>query len=483
MIPLQGFAPDADATTPGVLTDCTQFVPYLTGMEGAPGPITPTDTPVLAASCIGAAVAQKLDGTRRIFAGTAAKLYELAGGAWNDVSRVGNYSGGADTRWSFAQYGNSTLAANRVEGIQRSTGAAFADVAGAPKAEVLFSIGAFVMALNVNDGDEKPDGWHCCAAYDDTSWTPSITTQATRGRLVDSPGPLTAGMRLGEYAVAYKNRSIYLGQYVGAPVVWDWTPVPGGDAGCIGKEAICDIGGMHFFVGEENFWLFDGTRPVPIGDGQVRQWFFDNSDPLTRYRTKCVFEKQTNRVWIFYPKIGSTECDGVLVYHVLAKKWGKADRQVEAVVNYIVPQQTIDGLPSIASTMESMPIVSYDSQYWTAGGKSIGVFNTSHQLQILAGPSVNSTFTTGEYGDDDQVSLLRNIRLRFASGFGPTSASASTYYKANSGDSYAAGSGGTMADGKFDVLRAARWHQATFSFSGQVRVTGMKADFVPAGMR
>ena len=70
MIPLQGFAPDADSTTPGVITDCTQFVPYLTGMEGAPGAITPADTPVLNDVCIGAAVVQKLDGTRRMIAGT-----------------------------------------------------------------------------------------------------------------------------------------------------------------------------------------------------------------------------------------------------------------------------------------------------------------------------------------------------------------------------------------------------------------------------
>jgi len=483
MIPLVGFAPDADSTTPGVITDCTQFIPYLTGMEGAPGPITPTDTPALTDVCIGAAVAQKLDGTRRILSGTAAGLYDLDGGVWSDVSRVGGYTGGADTRWSFAQFGDATIASNRVEAIQRSTGLAFSDIPGAPKAEIVFSVGAFVMALNVDDGTNKPDGWHCCAAFNDLDWTESTTTQSASGRLVDSPGQLTAGLRLGEYAVAYKNRTIYLGQYVGSPIVWDWLPVAGGDAGCIGKEAICDIGGAHFFVGEENFWLFDGSRPVPIGDGQVRQWFFDNSDPKLRYRTKCVFEKQTNRIWIFYPKIGSTQCDGVLVYHILSKKWGKADRQVEAAVNYIVPQQSIDGLSAIASTMEDLPVVSFDSQYWTAGGKSVGIFNTSHQLQILAGPSGNSAFTTGDYGDDDQVSLLRKIRLRFAGGFGPTSAQVSTFHKMTSGDSYSSGASGQMMDGKFDILKSARWHQAAFSFSGQVRVIGMSAEFVPSGAR
>lgn len=129
----------------------------------------------------------------------------------------------------------------------------------------------------------------------------------------------------GEYAIAYKQRSIYLGQYVGAPTVWNWLQVPGGDAGCVGKEAICDIGGAHFFVGDDNIWIFDGTRPIPVADGYVRQFFFDNSNPSYRYKTICVFDRQNNRVWVFYPSLSSQTPDSALVY-VIAKV-GVANRE------------------------------------------------------------------------------------------------------------------------------------------------------------
>ena len=182
MIPLLGFAPDADSTAQGVITDCVNFIPYINGMEGGPAPSTPSDVPALAAECLGAAVVANLAGTRRIVAGTTDTLYELSGGVWTDVSAVGGYSATSDFRWSFAQFGNATLAANKGDTIQRSTSGAFAAIASAPTAEIIFSVGAQVMALNVNDGADKPDGWHCCALNDDEDWTTSITTQAASGR-------------------------------------------------------------------------------------------------------------------------------------------------------------------------------------------------------------------------------------------------------------------------------------------------------------
>jgi hypothetical protein len=53
----------------------------------------------------------------------------------------------------------------------------------------------------------------------------------------------------------------------------------------------------------------------------------------------------------------------------------------------------------------------------------------------------------------------------------------------NSGTSFTAGSTGSIDDGKFDVLQTGRWHKASVSFTGAVKVTGIKADYVPTGTR
>lgn len=481
---LLGFLPDADPTLPGVITLCDNLIPYEYGMKGAPTGLTPSGVPVLAATCQGAVISERLDGTRRTLAGTQTKLYELLAGVWTDVS-AGSYTGGVDSRWSFAQFGNASLASNGADTIQRSdTSGSFAAIATAPKAKIIFSVGAFVMALSTTDATYGVSGdrWWCCASFDDTSWTPSVSTLATTGRLVSSPGEIVAGGRLGEYAVAYKAKSIYLGQYVGAPAVWDWLPVPGGEAGCVGPEAWCDIGGAHFVVGMDNLWLFDGSRPVPLGGGEVRQWFYNYSNPKQRYKIKCVFDRQNNTVWIHYPSLFATECDRALVYHVQTKQWGLATLNVEAVLNYISPGVTIDGLTTYGATIDALSGYSFDSQFWILEGRVLAAINSSHQLQALNGPTASSWLTTGDAGDDERYSLLRKIRLRFAPAYAPASASVLSYSKAVEGDALTLRASGNLADGKFDLLQSGRWHRATFNFTGDVRLLALGAVLVPQGV-
>ena len=481
---LLGFSPDAEPTLPGVVLDCTNLIPYQNGMMGAPTGLTPSGVPVLAATCVGAAVSTKLDDTRRIFAGTATKLYELSGGAWVDRS-AGSYTGGVDTRWSFAQFGDASLAANLTDVIQRSNGSgSFAAIAYALKAKIIFSVGAFVMALSTSDATYgvSADRWWCCASYDDSSWTPSVSTLATTGRLVSAPGQITAGGRLGDYAVVYKDKAIYVGQFVGAPAVWDFTLVPGGEAGCVGQDAWCDVGGAHFVVGQDNIWLFDGSRPVPIGVGQVRQWFYSNSNPSYRYKTQCVFDRQNNVVWLHYCSNESTTLDQALVYHLASKQWGRVTLNTEAVLNYISAGVTIDGLSAFSATIDGLSAYSFDSQFWLAGGRALSAFNTSHQLQLITGVSTSSSFTTGDAGDDDRVSLLSKIRVRYAPGYAPATATVQTFTKMTEGASLTAGSSGTMNDGKFDVLQSGRYHRAVVSMTGDNRVLALGAVLTPQGV-
>lgn len=481
MIKLLGFAPDLDATTPGVIVDCSQLIPYESGMKAAPSAVAPNGVGALASACAGAAVLSDMVGGHRAFAGTATKLYALSGTSWSDVSRVAAYTLGVDSRWSFAQFGNSAIGSNGTDLMQRSTGGSFADIAGSPIAEVVMSIAGFVLALNFNDGTVTPDGWICSALYDETDWTIDVSTQCTKGRLVSAEGRIVAGQRLGNYAIAYKPKAIYVGQYVGAPVVWQWDQVIGGDAGCIGKDAVVDVGGAHIFVNDENFWLFDGTRPVPLPNSP-RNWWLSNSDPTYRYRTIAAHDKQRNLVWFFYCSTGSGGVrDSALTFHLVTKQWGRADRLVEAAFGYISPGVTIDGLDAYAGTIDALPAIGVDSQFWVAAGRSLGVIDTAHQVRQMTGPAENSSLTTGDFGDDAQVTMLRSLRPRFAKS--PTTGSAEFFKKMGEGDDTTVGSTAALVDGSFNAIQRARWHRARMDFTGETSITGYQPELAANGRR
>lgn len=485
VVPFIGFAPDADPTTPGAITDCSNLIPSEKGMVGGPSPsVAVSGLAALAAACRGAAVLVNTTGVRRNFAGTQTKLYELSGGAWVDVSRAGNYTGSSDNRWMFAQFGNAAIATNTTDTIQASTSGAFADIATAPKARIIVGAKDFVLAFSTNDGTygDQTDRWWCSAFQDHTSWTPSVSTQATTGRLVGVPGGLTAAASLGAYVVAYKERGMYLGQYVGAPVVWQWDQVPG-EIGCVGPDAVVDIGGAHIFVGPDNIWQYDGTRPQPIATGQVRQWFYDDGSATYRFRTIVHYDRQNSRIWIFYPSASSSDGtpDRALVYHLITKKWGRANRTVEAIFQFITPGLTWDTLSSIGATWDSLPSISWDSQTWQAAGRALAYFDTAHGLYTLTGTSDSSTLTTGDSGDDWQSSWVSGVRLRFVRK--PSAATGTGYTRANEGDTLAIRNTGTMHDGRFDLTQDERWHRFAFTFTGDHEVTSVSVDSRPSGMR
>ena len=476
MTPLIGFSPDLDPMTPGVVTDCTMVVPYESGLKGAPAAVSPGVT-ALAAACIGSAVVNNLSDSRRFFAGTATKIYEWDGTTWNDRSRGANYSAGSDDRWTFAPYGNSVLAASPTCVIQRSTGVAFADIATAPQAKCLVTVLGFAIAFNTNTSSDQ---WACSALNDETSWTPSIATQATTGRLIGGSGPLTAAKRFGDDVVAYKARSVFVGRYAGAPVVWDFKQVSN-DVGCVGQEAIADTMIGHIFVGEDNVYLFDGTTPRPLDNSlALRNWLFRDMNPSYRYRTIVAWDKASYTVTIHYCSASSSVIDSAVVYHVLTKQWGRANRSIQAAVSYTASSLTYSGGLGI-TTYDSGPMISYDSAFWISGSSVPAIFDTANTVQTLSGTTTSSSFTTGDMGDESAYTICDNVRVRYAQV--PTTSTATGYTRDEEGGTLTTGQTSSKLDGRYNMRQRGRFHRFTVAQTGDWKAEAVRADFKTAGVR
>ena len=475
MIPLVGFAPDMEPTTPGVLTDCTNLIPFEAGMRGAPTAVS-VGADALAAECRGIASVAKLDGTRRVVAGTAAAIYDLSGTSW--TSRASSFTLGSDDRWVFAQFGDSTLAATPSAAIYRSTGTTFSAVSGAPSAKLLEVAQGFAVALNTSS---YSDEWYCSAYLDETNWTLSVANQCVKGRLAGGTGPINASKRFGDDIVAFKSDSIHVGRYVGAPEVWRWHQV-GADIGCVGQDAVVDTSIGLVFVGRDNVYAFDGTSPRPLATGVIRDWLMADMAGLYQGRTKLLWDRAFNRVWIFYAQAGGNgSVNRCAVYHVLTQKWGLAHQTIEAVVNYTSPAFTYDGGSSSISTYDGGPAVSFDSLYWISGATTPAVVNSSHVVATLSGITTSSSFTTGDYGDDQGYRLCRNLRVRF--GQAPTSSTVTGYTKDSSGITAASVSTSTLADGRHNLRQTARWHRFKVDTTGDVEISGIRPEFQEQGQR
>ena len=473
MTPLLGFSPDVEPTTPGALMACSALIPDAKGMRSAPS-AADAGLSALAAACRGAAVTRNLSGNSRLFAGTASDVYELSGTSWSSVSS--GHTLGSDDVWRYVSFGNDALAVCSSVGLIRSTGSSFSAVSGAPAAKVIAVAQGFVMLLNHGS---TPDGWKCSGYLDVTTWTPSVATQSNEGRLIEGQGAITAGLRMGDTVVAYKERGIFVGIYVGGDVVWQWT-MPVGDVGCVGVEAVADTPRGHVFVGSDNVYLFDGHRATPVGD-QIRQWWIDNSSSQFRYRTKLMWDRDNALVWMFYPGLNSSECDRTLVFHVPSGRWGVSDLTVEAVLNYTSQGITYDTGASLGYTYDSGPSFSYDSPFWLASKSNPAIFAADHKIKSLTGIPSGGSFTTGDYGDETQSTFLGRVNVRWS--LVPEFATCQGYIKETSGGTSSEGSLYVFDGSKFPMRQTGRFHSMTVTMSGDGRLSAIDPILQPAGVR
>jgi hypothetical protein len=239
-----------------------------------------------------------------------------------------------------------------------------------------------------------------------------------------------------------------LGVYVGQPNIWEFNLIPG-SAGALSQEVVVNVGTpenpKHLFMGEDDFYLYDGTRPLPIGDGRIRREVFGSLVQTRGYACTALHDKQNNLVYFYWPSIDTQLPDKCRVYNYKTNQWGVDDRSVEAATDFIAAALTYDGLGALYATYERFAGTTYDLAFLGSSQKSPAVFDSTHVLQKLTGVAGATSITTGDYGDDSNLVTVTRIRPRFIQS--PTAASMTNYYRMNTGDSLTADALTTISNG------------------------------------
>jgi hypothetical protein len=448
MIKLQGFAPDLDPTTPGILQSVTNALPTTRGMMGAPTPVNTIW--ILDGTSRGCATVETLSSGTKKYLAQGNNIFELTP---SGLALRGTGYALTAGRIQFTTFGDAVIlcsGAVRDDGtsgfrLTASTGSTFTSISSSPPASIIESVGLQVLAFDCDDGgDHHPDQWWASALGDYTNWTPSAATQAANGRLLDSAGRITAARRINDGIIAYKKRSMYYGQYVGGDVIWQWSQVAT-NIGCVGQDAVVNAGGVHYFVGADDLYMFDGSYPRSIG-GNIKRWFFKDADPARIKNVIAVHDRNDDHVWFWYSSTTAASgfFDTAIVYNMLTGTWGRVSQLAQDVMTH-------------QSGTDTLSIVG------TSGGY--------YRVQTLSGACGAASMQTFDIGDDDRYSRLSKIRPRYLTS--PTSATATHYHKTHAGLAYTTGTTDTMSDHKFNFSQSARWHKLKIDTVGNFEISGL----------
>ncbi len=449
-VPLLGYAPDLDPTTPGVFSYCFGMEPTSRGWKlqralttgGATGA---SGGPIDGAVSYNANVTGATVPIIHVAFGTHI-WYTPAGAGLFDVSRSGNYAAISDPYdgYTFCQYGNTAIVARLGVAVgtrDATTTNVFVDstATGIPKAAICVTWGPptspRVMLLNYNDGTAYPDGWWTSHQGGPTlAWTPDIATGAANGRLLGA-GPIRCAVSYRDDVIAFGERSMWKGIFVGPPYVIEWQQISS-ELGCVSPYAAKVANGILYFLGQQGLYQFDGSyprkMPLPI-QSQI------TASASTSPRSKIAYDEIGQRL-------------------IVSMRSDAASNVIQAatrvyIINLLTNKVGIDGRASW---------LVLDKNFYATTGVVEYEALTPYQATL------GSLFGIGLHyiGDNHKDTLLTGVYPRFITP--PTTFSSNDYFGPTASEILSNNIGATTYSAtpwRHDFLKSARWHAPRLLFS------------------
>jgi len=239
--------------------------------------------------------------------------------AWDTIT-VTPFSGTANNYFDFANDpdDNLLIIVNGVDLIRKWDGKQNNQMLGGDPgiAATAVYFPPYVLLGNViENGQALPFKVKWCDTAQPEKW---LGGNAGAAVLSNEPSQLYKLKRLNEYIAAYKRNSIWLG-LPNATDVWDWTCVKTG-MGLMGMNCVAEIEAVHYFMGDNDFFMWDGATLTPIG-GNVRDEVFSTIDKSQSYKFFAVPVRQQTEVWFYVVPLGQTFPTQIWKYNYRWKVW------------------------------------------------------------------------------------------------------------------------------------------------------------------
>jgi hypothetical protein len=222
-------------------------------------------------------------------------------GGWGDGPWGGAVQAGtiidADT-WSLDNFGEILVACLTSDGkLYESTPTATAtQITNSPSGcrAVCVTPERFIFALGASS-DPRNVAW--CSQAARTTWTPSASNSAGSFPL-QTPGRLMAGRASSRETLLWTDSDLWAATFIGGPLVYSFQR-RGDKCGLIGPNAFAISEGAAYWMGDGQFWRYDGAVRQLACD--VSDFVFSDLNKVQRAKIHAVPIAKFGEVWWFYP--------------------------------------------------------------------------------------------------------------------------------------------------------------------------------------
>ena len=161
--------------------------------------------------------------------------------------------------------------------------------------------------------------WYSSGIGDETAWTPG-PSNVSYIQVLEQAGPLITQASARGRELIFSPNDVYQAQYVGPPVFWIISKLFSTD-GIIGPKAIDKIEDAVFWMGQGDWYVFDGFQVNVVRNNTVKRYVYDNINWAATYKCFTFANVSFNEIWWFYPAGQDTECNNYVIYNFKEGHW------------------------------------------------------------------------------------------------------------------------------------------------------------------
>lgn len=239
---------------------------------------------------------------------------------WESIALTA-FNGGDEDFFSFANVVESELIAitNGVDRIRKWVGSGNNALLGGtpPYAKYMTYLSPYLLLAHlIESGDINPWKVRWCDTDAPETWTGGNSGSVL---LSSEPSAIQNIMKLNEFVVGYKEESLWLGVKVETSDIFQFNCIKTG-IGLASPRAVVDAEGKHFFMGHNDFYVWNGIREEPIG-AAVRDKVFSTIDREKIKRCFALHVKNLTEIWFFILTTGQAWPSQVWKYNYRTGFW------------------------------------------------------------------------------------------------------------------------------------------------------------------
>jgi hypothetical protein len=216
-----------------------------------------------------------------------------------------------------------------------------------------------------------------------TVWTPNgATNTAFQSTIAGAIQLIASAYVKGQYLLFTLN-AVYIMIYVGKPDIWNIRLLTEAD-GIIGPNAVMEIPDGIVWMGQNDFYIYNGSVVSQIPNNTLLHWMLDNINSPLAYLSFARKVIEYNEVWWFFP-IGN-EPDNYVIWNYQEGHWtnGQLGRTAAEIPNNPIREQYMANGSCDGSVPTQLYIHEVYNDY-TDDGFPMGASLTTNYSEIGAG--------------------------------------------------------------------------------------------------